>query len=169
MRQSNLAKYHSRLFKSFWESNKSWKQFHLQNLNESDHKLDEVRKSCERWNAVYEMFDIQGDPIRSFALTMPLCCDEILIQLRQSLRPSMGGWKINFPLSISNSLDKFIVLRTLFCLASTNATFDGKVPVECSILRTSFLPRYEGLWTHLRPFFELRYFYEFSFSADGRF
>lgn len=124
----------------------------LADLNESPHLLNEFRKSCEGWNALYETFDIRADPIRSLALTTPLCCDEILIQLRQSLRKT--GRKVNFPLSISNCLDRFTVLRTLFCLASMKANLSGKVSIKCSVLRTDFLPRYEDQWTHLRPFLD---------------
>lgn len=131
--------------------------------------IDGFRKASSGWRVYYELFDIEGDPARCFATKFELAEDEILLQFRQSLRPSISSWKLNFPMTIGNSLRKFTILRTLFDLAEVESWSSAEAPIFHCCLQRNLDRSSAKNWNAVRQFFGHRYFYKFYFSSDDQF
>jgi hypothetical protein len=155
--------------RSFWDLwSTKIEQIDLKECEKSA-EFSRIEACCQGWKVSYKIIDVQQDPLQIFATTLALDPDEIMLQFRQSLRPSMNDWKLNFPITISHSLNKFMILRTAFCLRMVANTFQQQTEVDCCILETDFLGSRKENWDGSRSFFGLAYSYEVGFSANEDF
>ena len=78
-----------------------------------------LETTCTGWVARYEVWNINGEPVRVGDVSINLVSKEIWLQVRESLRQEiLNTWKMQFPLSIRADLRAFSVLRTIFLTES---------------------------------------------------
>ncbi|EXJ85266.1 hypothetical protein A1O3_05941 [Capronia epimyces CBS 606.96] len=137
-----------------------WRTGHVQ----SAERVEQLLHSCEGWNALYEIFDISGQPVRRSATTVPLCANEVSLRLRQSLRYD----KIGIPVAISDSLTRIALLRTVVCIQPSEEDTTEADVCSCT-LETQLLDRQSSNWDGSRMFNGLEYYYQVLFSPDEKF
>ncbi|KAF2728944.1 hypothetical protein EJ04DRAFT_580987 [Polyplosphaeria fusca] len=93
-------------------------------------ELPLFRELCMNWYARYELWSTEDPPQRTLQFWIPLEPIEIELQIQQSIARSWQKtesrnelcWALQVPLTMSPTLDMFVVLRTVFKIKRTENT-----------------------------------------------
>ena len=99
------------------------------------------------WIATYEIWNTGDHPKRLLSHDIHLQKDEVLLQLLQSLRTGYGNnsiWKVQFPLSISPSLNQFTILRTIYWMSHDKG--NNSCQIRSFILSPKLGSEAQGAW-----------------------
>ena len=108
--------------------------------------------SCEDWIAEYKIMSLESEPETFTQIEFILDPHEIELIIRQSYRFN----ECNFPLSISDDLKVFTVLRSVYRVVDGNPACDQL----SALLPLSTSPNYESWW--LNPGFLDNFRYHYS-------
>ncbi|OQV00567.1 NACHT domain-containing protein [Cladophialophora immunda] len=131
----------------------------------------ELRDICSGWVCRYEAWSTHVEPKRLFEIQIPLDSDEIWLLMRQSLIRDSTGWRIAFPVSISEDAMSFTVLRTLFRIQSEK--YRPEITYKSFTIDTNFSPGLRKAWSECRSMPDIQgyhriYTYSFHFGTGGR-
>ncbi|KAL9121120.1 MAG: hypothetical protein Q9187_002326 [Circinaria calcarea] len=107
-----------------------------------------LKPVCSGWVVRYEIWTVEGEPCRLQDLYIPLDKSEVWMQVRQSTRQQISGsWRMQFPITISNNVSLFAVLRTIFIVRRDEGEVSTELAYAYAVLPLGFHEKLQYNWS----------------------